>query len=212
MTYTPINWQTGDTITAEKMNKMDNGWAASSTVLTSESVTTEQSLVDAYGALSYSTPITAETIIVTFNGTAYTCTAFVDGSDYTYGDLDFVTVPFAILSSAEENGLSTPEAGTYEIEIAVSSVEVSSQFTSAVNSAIPELIPPFHLVEDETTIDEYNNARALKRFCYMYGGANQYVVINKGVYSSGKTPLIVLPTPSIGSYAFDSDGVLRFYN
>lgn len=26
MSYTPINWQTGDTITAEKLNKMDNGW------------------------------------------------------------------------------------------------------------------------------------------------------------------------------------------
>lgn len=24
MTYTPINWQTGDTITAEKLNEMDN--------------------------------------------------------------------------------------------------------------------------------------------------------------------------------------------
>ena len=43
MSYTPINWQTGDIITAEKMNKMDNGWSveSSSQQLFSETVTTE---------------------------------------------------------------------------------------------------------------------------------------------------------------------------
>ena len=28
MAYTPTNWQTGDTITAEKLNKLENGVAS----------------------------------------------------------------------------------------------------------------------------------------------------------------------------------------
>lgn len=39
MIYTPINWQNGDTITAEKMNKMDNGWGIGEVELFSETVT-----------------------------------------------------------------------------------------------------------------------------------------------------------------------------
>ena len=32
MSYTPTNWQTGDTVTAEKLNKMETGIAAASDV------------------------------------------------------------------------------------------------------------------------------------------------------------------------------------
>ena len=212
MAYTPINWQTGDTITAEKMNKMDNGWGVSSAVLTSETVTTEADLVVAAGTLAYTTPITADTITVTFDGVPYVCDVLIDGSDYIYGDLDFVTMPFYIGSNSEENVLVTAEAGTYSIEISESSIEVSLQFVSAVNASIPELIPPFRFVVDETTLLEFNAARTQGRFCYLWGGANQYVVNNLGIPSAGKTPLIVYPTPSNGSFAFDSNGILRFYD
>ena len=212
MAYTPINWQTGDTITAEKMNKMDNGWDASSVALTSESVTTETGIADAYGVLTYSTPITADTITVTFNGTPYVCDAFVEGSDYVYGDYDFVSTPFYIFSNSEENGLGTPEAGTYSIEISESSIEVSSQFVGAVNASIPELIPPFKLVPDETTLSEFNDARAQRRFCYLWDGTLQYVVYALNIPSAGKTPLTVYPTPQNGSFAFDSNDILRFYD
>ena len=212
MAYTPINWQTGDTITAEKMNKMDNGWSVSSAVLTSESVTTESSFEGAYGDLTYSTPITADTIIVTFNGTPYVCDVLIDGSDYIYGDIDLVAKPFYIISNSEGNGLGTPEAGTYSIEISESSIEVSSQFVSAVNASIPELIPPFRLVADETTLSEFNSARTQGRFCYLWDGGRQYIVSTLDIPSASKTPLIVYPTPPIGSYAFDSNDILRFYD
>lgn len=212
MAYTPINWQTGDTITAEKMNKMDNGWSAGSTFLTSESVTTESSFEGAYGALAYTTPITADTITVTFDGTPYVCDAVIDGSDYIYGDIDLVTKPFYIISNSEENGLGTAEVGTYSIEISESSIEVSSQFVSAVNASIPELIPPFKLVEDETTLSEFIDARRQRRFCYLWGETLQYVVHTLNFPSAGKTPLIVYPTPSGGSYAFDANDILRFYD
>lgn len=212
MAYTPINWQTGDTITADKMNKMDNGWSAGSTVLTSESVTTEASFEGAYGVLTYSTLITADTIIVTFNGVPYVCDVLIDGSDYIYGDIDLMTKPFYIISNSEENGLGTAEAGTYSIEISESSIEVSSQFVSAVNASIPELTPPFKLVEGETTLSEFNDARGQSRFCYLWGGTLQYVVHTLDFPSAGKTPLIVYPTPSGGSYAFDSNDILRFYD
>lgn len=212
MAYTPVGWQTGDTITAERLNRMDRGWSADSTQLLSETVTTESGFEDAGGAFEYSTQITADTIIVTFGGTAYTCNVSVDGSDRIYGDFDFVTTPFVISSAeAEGNFLYTPEAGTYTVEISTSSIEVSSQFVNAVNTAIPELIPPFRLVEDETTISEFKEARENGRLCYMWDGTTQYIVVRQDLPSSGKTPLVVSPTPSNISFAFDSDGILRSY-
>lgn len=212
MAYTPINWQTGDTITAEKMNKMDNGWSVSSAVLTSESVTTEAGFEGTYGTLAYTTPITADTITVTLDGTPYVCDVLIDGSDYIYGDIDLVTKPFYIVSNSEENGLGTAEAGTYSLEISESSIEVSSQFVSAVNASIPELIPPFKLVEGETTLSEYNDAKAQGRFCYLWDGGSQYVVNRIEIPSASKTPLTVYPTPPAGNYAFDANDILRFYD
>lgn len=212
MAYTPINWQTGDTITADKLNKMDNGWGYENTQLFSETVTTESGIGGAEGAFEYSAQITADTIIVTFGGTTYTCNAVVDGSDRIYGDYDFAAAPFVIVSTeAEGNFLTTPEVGTYTVEISTLSIEVGSQFVNAVNSAIPELIPPFRLVIDETTISEFNEARVNGRLCYMWVSGTQYIVVMTGFPSSGKTPLTVSPTPSGESYAFDSDGILRSY-
>jgi len=212
MAYTPVNWQTGDTITAERLNRMDRGWGYESTELFSETVTTKSGFDGASGVFEYSTPITADTIIVTFDGTAYTCNVAVDGSDRVYGDFDFVTAPFAISSNAQDgNFLYTPEAGTYTVEISTLSIEVSSQFVGAVNSAIPELIPPFRLVKGETTISEFKEARENGRLCYMWDGTTQYTVIRTDLPSSGKTPLVVSPTPSNVSFAFDSDGILRSY-
>ena len=212
MAYTPVNWQTGDTITADRLNRMDRGWSIDSTQLFSETVTTKSGFDGASCVFEYSTPITADMIIVTFDGTAYTCNVAVDGSDRVYGDFDFVTAPFAISSNAQEgNFLYTPETGTYTVEISTLSIEVSSQFVGAVNSAIPELIPPFRLVEGETAISEFKEARGNGRLCYMWDGLTQYTVIGTYLPSSGKTPLVVSPTPSHVSFAFDSDGILRSY-
>ena len=133
MAYTPINWQTGQTITAEKLNKMDNGWGVESSQILSETVTTTASpFGNARGAFAYSEPITAATIIVTFNGTEYTCQVHYNDGTYTYGDNTFTTVPF-VINSAEGDGnyLVTPEAGTYTVAISAETVEVSADFEKA---------------------------------------------------------------------------------
>ena len=85
MAYTPINWQTGDTITAEKMNKMDNGWGVQNTQLFSESVTTTAQGGMNGGVLSYSTLIDSASIVVSFNGTDYTCSRIEVFGQYFYG-------------------------------------------------------------------------------------------------------------------------------
>ena len=75
MAYTPINWQTGDTITAAKLNRCDNGWGYESTEILSETVTTADTYSGGYGVgeLAYSQFINSPTIVVTFDGTDYTC-------------------------------------------------------------------------------------------------------------------------------------------
>lgn len=86
MSYTPINWQTGDTITAEKLNKMDNGWSVESTQPFSETVTTEresQYAPYATGVFAHSQLINSGTITVTFNSVSYICNR-IDYAGYIY--------------------------------------------------------------------------------------------------------------------------------
>ena len=100
MAYTPINWQTGDTITAEKMNKMDNGWSMEETQLFSESVTTVAEEWGNDATFSYDQFINSDVITVTFNGTDYECNRLDFGDYIGYGgmtetDPDFSQYPFA---------------------------------------------------------------------------------------------------------------------
>ena len=140
MAYTPINWQTGDTITAEKMNKMDNGWGVQSSQLFSETVTTtidsEYPEDPAWGDLSYSQFIDADTLVVTFNGDEYVCSKMDAGGSNAYGGLgadgpDFSDIPFAILSGPRSNSIATENGGTYTISASAEAVETSTAFGKA---------------------------------------------------------------------------------
>ena len=178
MTYTPINWQTGDTITAEKMNKMDNGWAveSSSQTLFSETVTTE---IDpeypddpAFGELSYSTQLTANTVVVTFGGTDYTCQRMDgDPGTYAYGGwvddgFDFSTVPFCILSEDGYNTVATETGGTYTISVVESAqtIETSADFRAAVGSFVNTDMMPLLCVNGVTTYAEMGQSNSLLYF------------------------------------------------
>ena len=118
MSYTPINWQNGDTITAEKMNKMDNGWSVGETQILSETVTTTiGDFPFANGSLAYAEQITDSSIIVVFDGTSYT----VARNEYGYGEAGssgpvFTNYPFFIISN-NGNAIYTENAGTYTIAI-----------------------------------------------------------------------------------------------
>lgn len=158
MSYTPINWQTGDTITAEKLNKCDNGWSveSSSTQLCNESVTTSGSSPAPGATLAYSTPITADSIVVTFNGTNYTVSKTTTQMGNIYGEIgnggpSFTNYPFCITSGSGTNGVYTESAGTYSVVISVSTetVETSANFQTAVNSLIPT--ETFIAISNQTT-------------------------------------------------------------
>lgn len=166
MSYTPINWKKGDLITAEKMNKMDNGWSLDTSVQTlfNGNATT----VDEGGMNSgvFSAQVTAETITVTFNNTEYTVTRTepFDGT-YVYGDIgetgpDFTNYPFFIMydygDSAIESQLFTETSGTFALKIdgATSTLEISDNFATAVNSCVDTSMIPLLCVNGVTTANE----------------------------------------------------------
>ena len=148
MTYTPINWQTGDTITAEKMNKMDNGWAVENTQLFNETVTTTDTGEGfATGSLVYrfqqEPPAEA---VITFDGTDYVCTRTPDylyGAPFTGETPDFTEYPFVIRAAPSGTWLTTQTAGTYAVALGVQAIEVSAAFSDAVNICVESPSIPF---------------------------------------------------------------------
>lgn len=145
MAYTPINWQTGDTITADKLNRCDNGWSVESSSQTffTETVTTaldpEYPDDPAWGNFAYSTSITAGTVTVTFDGTDYVCQKIDANGETAYGGWgadgpDFTSLPFVILSGPGYNSLGTPAGGTHVVSVVATSqvVEKSENFSKAV--------------------------------------------------------------------------------
>ena len=112
--------------------------------LTEESVTTIiQEEGDSYagGDFTYSEPITADTIKVSFNGTEYTCNKMPDDDRNLYGaewsratlSFDFSTYPFAVGFSDGINSLYTESAGTYQVKIEAleETIETSECFEKA---------------------------------------------------------------------------------
>lgn len=190
MSYTPINWQTGETITAEKLNKMDNGWGVQTTQLFNETVTTEETTigpVTVYEAeLTYSTPITAESITVVFNGNRYTCHVIniTTESASGYGGVnsewiyDFTEYPFAIVSSGNSNTIATQTAGTYTISVESNSIEISSDFNAAVNKCVPvdtDIIPML-CISGVTTSDEIMDAKDDMRMMYFMADSRFFYI------------------------------------
>ena len=137
MAYTPINWQTGDTITADKLNCCDNGWGVSSSQLFSETVTTADQGGLNQGELAYSFNIDAATITVTFDGTDYTCSRVDAFGSHYYGGFtesgpDFTYYPFVLLSRNGNNSIYTETAGSYMIAAEAAIIEKSDNFSKAV--------------------------------------------------------------------------------
>ena len=218
MTYTPINWQTGDTITAEKMNKMDNGWAVESSSQTyfSETVTTavdpEYPDEPAFGELSYSTQLTADTVVVTFGGTDYTCQRMDgDPGSYVYGgwsddSIDFSTIPFCIFSEDGYNNVATETGGTYAISAAGTSqtIETSEQFREAVDSFVDTSTMPMECVSGTTTRSEMTDAYSAGRILFFKPYENLLAI--RFITDIASNTVTFIPTSSNINVAFN-DGV-----
>lgn len=140
MAFIKKDWKCGDTITADDLNRLENGveealeggsvdcgysctegWVT----LTDESVTT--ALGEGFAPvaqLTYSAPLDADTIKVTFNGTEYICNLGTSGG---YGapwneatqSVDWSEYPFALAYLGSSNAIMTETAGTYQVKIEV---------------------------------------------------------------------------------------------
>ena len=183
MAYTPINWQTGGTITAEKLNRCDNGWGYESTQLFSETVTTVAGQYGYSDVLVYGNQIDADTIVVTFDGADYTCTAIdAGGGAIAYGGMgtmgpDFTEYPFLIMSAVsagDSNVLYTETAGAHTISATAATIEISDDFATAVNESITvdTSTIPLLCIANETTISEAAAAKDAGRLLYFWTASN----------------------------------------
>lgn len=159
MAYVRNNWNCGDVISAQKLNNIEDGieealeccsgggsagyncteiW----TTLTEETVTTSAHGSFIIADLSYSQPIDAETIQVTFNGTEYECQRMTTWRGYEYGapldsatnQFDWSEYPFHIARGGVTNGLLTETAGTYDVKI--EAVDYSVMTTPCFQKAV----------------------------------------------------------------------------
>lgn len=162
MAYTPINWQTGDTITADKLNRCDNGWAVtnSSTTICDETVITEDDGGMFAGQLTVSS-ITAVSITVTYDGTPYQCAQDGDGGYGTDVNFTFADYPFRI----ESDGFIVTEtvgSHTVKVEAVESGVDTSAAFDAAVTAASPL----YRIAIGSTTWQEAHDAMAAGRLAF----------------------------------------------
>ena len=215
MTYTPINWQTGDTITAEKMNKMDNGWGVESTQILSETVTTQLDMDDnIVGQLAYSQPIDYSTITVTLNGTSYECNRLDAFGGHFYGGFseqgpDFSNYPFFIFSGNFENMLYTETAGTYAIAVIAGAIQVSSNFTTAVKAT--GML--FQVIEDDTTWQEVLDAVIDGKLAYFVNwGLGETGIVSAGIGYIADVSWVILAggtTYNVRTVGIDSNGNIQ---
>lgn len=209
MSYTPIGWQTGDTITAEKLNKMDNGWSVTSetTTLCDETITTVDDGGVYDGQLSVSS-VTASNIIVTYDGTTYQC---VRDSNSGYGDdgnYTFADYPFRI----ESDGFIITETGgshTVKVEAVESNADTSSAFAAAVSSVLPFLL----VVPQVTTWQQAHDAISAGKIVHWYydngdGTASSYIATSTGYNSEQDIYEVYFNQGTYSMYADSPSGVL----
>lgn len=210
MAYTPVNWQTGDTITAERLNKMDNGWAVESNTtvyIDNASVTTSDNGEGAcVGPTPYASAITDDSITVVFDGTTYTCPR----GQFGYGAVengpvaDFTSYPFGLIPLGPVL-LLTATAGTYTLTVSAStqSVEVSEDFGKAVESCVDTSTMPMECVSGTTTIAEMSAAYGAGRILFFRGIEQNYATFFVTSFSGGGVSFVPA-APSVTA-TFEND-------
>lgn len=225
MAYTPINWQNGDTITAEKMNKMDNGWGLQKTQLFSETVTTVSDGALYYAQLAYSDRINVDQLIVVFDNVEYTPPHVKNDMGDIYGEAGaqgpvFTNYPFLILC---QHGFGTDEiyfselyteaGGSHTISVYATSFETSASFQAAVRSVIGGPVnQPMLCVPGETTYEEMAEAVLQKRLLYFYNSTIAHIITNFS-YNASATAVNAVPEGRVNyeTYGFkDVNGILVF--
>lgn len=196
MAYTKTTWNTGDVITAEKLNHMEDGITSAQVYTESEqmrfsgSVATEERN-GMYGAeIDCDLSDEPQRIAVTFDGTEYTCERVAFGNDSVYGGFssnapDFSEYPFFIIAD-NHSFIQTEAGGTHQVEI--------TSIVKSVNEDLADLIPVMQLVSGVT-----NSADALAAF---NAGKLLYFTYNSGFYvvtGIDQTNHKFITTPSDGT-------------
>lgn len=224
MSYTPINWQNGDTITAEKLNKMDNGWSVGNTPLFNESVTTVDSSGVNMATFDYASPINHSTITVIFNNNEYTCSRIDAFGNYYYGGFsengpDFSVYPFAIECNTglNSNNIYTSTEGTYSVSVSANTIDISDNFSAAVGDVLEDVMGgsplPFLCVSGNTTYTEMADAASSGKLLYFYTPSNVCHFISSFIGSPGNNNVNAVPEGVVGteSYGFDNNGKFTVY-
>ena len=166
MAYEKQTWTTGEVITQEKLNHMEqgiedgvNGYEC---IETSEELF-EETVETGEGSpahLTYSTPITATSLKVTFDGTVYTCPR-IDMAGYVFyggcnGGPDYSEFPFMIQSSNDGNNfIFTKEAGEHTVKAVAT--DLSASFTPCFKTAVEAAYDGLEVFTiKQTGTDEYD--------------------------------------------------------
>lgn len=202
MSYTPINWQTGDTITAAKLNRCDNGWGYESTQLFSETVTTSQMPFgsNASGLLEYSGTEYPSALRITFGGTEYDCP--LNGAVYEpIGGSN----AFRLQAIDGIWRLYTPTAGTYSISAVGDLLQVSDNFSAAVHKGVGNSVAPMLCVNGVTTYDEMVAAQGAGQMMYFVDDLYYFIT---GVGSDGTSSWATfIPDNQYISATFDENDI-----
>ena len=174
MSYEKQTWQTGDIITAEKLNHMEDGITSAQVYSVSEDVRFSGSVTTAENHGSYTANIDCdlsdlpEQIKVRFDGTEYTCEKTISGPAVGYGGVgapipDFSEYPFAI-NIANAVTILTETASTHQVEI--------TAVVKLPNEDITDLLPIMQLIDGVTNSTDAVgafNAGKLLYFTYQDG-------------------------------------------
>ena len=134
MAFEPKTWACGDTITAQELNRMEQGIDEASDkgyectegyrTVFEDTVTTSQYYSNILDFLSYNQPIEGDALKVVFDGTEYTLPKSATDQygqtyygEYVNDNVSFENYPLAISTQGTTNVLYTPNAGTYELSL-----------------------------------------------------------------------------------------------
>lgn len=163
----------------ESIDTVNNGWSIENTQLFSETVTTASGDFGYQATLAYATELTASTLIITFDGTEYTCAQQSIGSIVLYGAADpsdFSEYPFTVLCQGTTNSVITEAAGTYTISATTDGVTTTADFQAAVNSVVGT-VTPMECVSGTTTQNQIDAAIAAGRLMYFIYDRRCYCII-----------------------------------
>ena len=167
MAYEKQTWVTGEVITKEKLNHMEDGISTGGGIYTygevslfDESVTTAKQSDDATFAqagITLQGELPKSDISVTFNGWDYTLPYGNGAAGDYWGEIGetvvegltvnvpvFTNYPLLILASSDGYMVATPEAGTYSLKIneTVEKFTVNDGFKSALENVLITTLDP----------------------------------------------------------------------